>query len=235
MWNSPRYARISHRLHHRCTMVRGIDPETDWPEVITSRWLRNFFRIIILKILVVGAIPQLGRDVMVQIRRALGQKDRMMNGHCSEKDILVIRIESLAILLIHLAVVASAIRFRCWAPVLFFTIAWQIGAAIEQLWHSTEHIGRAYNVTDQRLSTRSVRVNPFIKMIFWGLDDHVDHHLFPGVPSRNLPKLHGIICKDLAEPGSMVDCWREMFAIAREKDMHPENEYVPVDELVKQQ
>ena len=37
IWNSPTYARISHRLHHRYTMVRNVDPETDWPEVITSR------------------------------------------------------------------------------------------------------------------------------------------------------------------------------------------------------
>jgi fatty acid desaturase len=42
VWNSPTYARISHRLHHRYTMVRGVDPETDWPEVITTRWLRGF-------------------------------------------------------------------------------------------------------------------------------------------------------------------------------------------------
>ena len=26
VWNSPTYARISHRLHHRYTMVRGVDP-----------------------------------------------------------------------------------------------------------------------------------------------------------------------------------------------------------------
>lgn len=64
MWNSPRYARISHRLHHRYTMVRGVDPETDWPEVITSKWLRGYLRGLVLRILVVGAIPELGRDVM---------------------------------------------------------------------------------------------------------------------------------------------------------------------------
>ena len=42
IWTSPSYSRVSHKLHHRYTMVRGVDPETDWPEVITSRWLRRF-------------------------------------------------------------------------------------------------------------------------------------------------------------------------------------------------
>ena len=84
------------------------------------------------------------------------------------------------------------------------------------------------NVNDQRLCTRSVRVGPLVHLIYWGLDDHVDHHQFPAVPSRNLPKLHKILKKDLAEPKSMIACWREMFAIACEKDHHPESEYIPI-------
>ena len=55
IWNSPRYSRISHKLHHRFTMVRGLDPETDWPEVITVKWMRSFLLNHILRILVVGA------------------------------------------------------------------------------------------------------------------------------------------------------------------------------------
>lgn len=70
-------------------------------------------------------------------------------------------------------------------------------------------------------------MSPFIKLIYWGLDDHVDHHIFPIGPSRNLPKLHRILQEDLPEPKSMVGCWREMFAIAREKDHNPDHEYVP--------
>ncbi len=228
MWNSPRYARISHRLHHRYTMVRGVDPETDWPEVITSKWLKRYFWGIILDILVVGAVVQLFREVLRHIRRVLGIKDRMMRDHCSDRDITIIRIESLAILLVHATVFASGIYFRRWEPIVFITLAWQIGAPIELFWHQTEHIGRLYNVNDQRLCTRSIRVSPLVHLIYWGLDDHVDHHYFPIVPSRNLPKLHMILKNDLAEPKTMIQCWREMFAIAREKDYHPENEYVPI-------
>lgn len=229
MWNSPRYARISHQLHHRYTMVRGVDPETNWPEVITSKWLRKFLLSLILRILVIGAIPELIYSVKQQIHRIMGKKDIMMSNHCSDKDIGVIRMESLAILMIHVAVIIGAILFRRWELLFFVTFAWQIGSAIEALWHVTEHIGRLYNVNDHRLNTRSVRVNPFIKLIYWGLDDHVDHHLFPAVPSRNLPKLHNFLEKHLAKPMNIIDCWREMFAIAREKDKHPQTEYVPID------
>lgn len=228
IWNSPRYARISHKLHHRYTMVQGVDPETDWPEIITSKWLRRYLGGLILNILVLGAIVQLFREVGRQVSRVIGIKDRMMRDHCSDADIRAIRIESLAILLSHAGVVALSLWFRRWEPIVFVTIAWQIGNAIEFLWHQTEHIGRMYNVNDQRLCTRSIKVSPFIKLIYWGLDDHVDHHIFPGVPSRNLQKLHEILKEDLPEPRNAIDCWREMFAIAKEKDKHPMHEYVPI-------
>jgi fatty acid desaturase len=212
-------------------MVRETDPETDWPEIITTPWLKGYLRGIILNILVIGAPRSLFDAVKIQVERAAGKKDRMMRDHCSEADCRRIRIESAAILLLHLAVVAGAIVFRSWWPILFVTLAWQIGSAFETLWHSTEHIGRLYNVNDQRLATRSVRVNPVIRLLYGGLDDHVDHHVYPWVPSRNLPKLHRVMREKLAEPRGMIGCWKEMFAIAREKDLRPQNEYVPTDRL----
>ncbi len=228
IWNSPTYARISHKLHHRYTMVREVDPETDWPEVITSRWLRAFLIKLVLRILVIGAVGELFLAMRTQVLRAAGRKDRMMRDHCSQKEITAIRIESLAILLIHLAVAAVAIVFQAWAALALFTIAWQIGSPIEILWHATKHIGRPYNVNDHRLNTRSVRVSWFVKTFFWGLDDHVDHHLYPIVPSRNLPKLHRLLEKDLPVADNIVGCWIEMFEISHEKDQDPRREFVSV-------
>ena len=83
-------------------------------------------------------------------------------------------------------------------------------------------------MNDHRLCTRSIRVNPFIRLIFWGLDDHVDHHLFPIVPSRNLRKLHNIVRDYVPEPNGVIDCWIEMFTIAKKKDSTPDHEYVPI-------
>ena len=124
---------------------------------------------------------------------------------------------------------ALAIAFGHWEVLLFVTIAWQVGSPMEVLWHDTEHIGRLSDVNDQRLATRSVKVGWFIHSIYWGLDDHVDHHMFPSVPSRNLPKLHRILKDQLPEPRNMIDCWQEIMAIARAKDQNPDLEYVPCD------
>jgi len=228
MWNSPTYARISHKLHHRYTMVRGVDPETDWPEVITTRWLRGFLLNLVFRILVLGAVLELFRSIALQLRRAAGRRDRLMREHCTEAEIRAIRIESAAILLAHAAVAVAAVVLRRWELLAFLTIAWQVGSPMEILWHATKHIGRPYNVNDHRLNTRSVRVGWFIKSFFWGLDDHVDHHLYPAVPSRNLPELHRLLEKELPEPQNLFGCWVEMFEISRQKDRDPRREFVSV-------
>ena len=228
MWNSPRYARVSHKLHHRYTMIEGMDPETDWPETITSAWLRKFLRARILSILAFGAVRDLALAAKKQLWRAIGKKEWMMRDHCSPQDNLVIRIESAAILLIHVAVVVIAILFRRWELLALVTIAWQIGSPVEAIWHATKHLSRPKNVNDHRLNTRSIKVGPFTKLIFWGLDDHVDHHLYPIVPSRNLPKLHKILATQLPTPKNVIGCWDEMFAIAHEKETHPGAEFVSV-------
>jgi fatty acid desaturase len=123
---------------------------------------------------------------------------------------------------------AAAVAFRRWEILASVTLAWQIGSPIESHWHSTEHIGRPYDVNDHRLNTRSIRVGRSIKTIYWGLDDRVDHHLFPIVPSRNLPKLHRLLEKVLPRPNNVVGCWAEMFAAAREKDRDPNREFVSI-------
>jgi fatty acid desaturase len=227
MWNSPRYARVSHQLHHRYTMVRGKDPETDWPEVFDRTFVRRTLRSIILQIVGIRVLPALWHDIRQQVRRIAGHKDWMMRDFCSEEDCRRIRVESAAILLFHVGIVGLAIMAQSWWPILFITLAHQIGAPMESLWHITEHIGRAYNVNDQRLATRSIKVSPFIHMLYWGLDDHVDHHLFPSVTSRYLPKLHQLLKRDLPEPRTMVQCWKEMLAIGNEKSIRPQNEYIP--------
>ncbi len=227
MWNSPRYARISHKLHHRYTMVRDVDPETAWPESgdsLAKAVLCNT----VLKFFVAGALKDWVQSVQTQIFRALGKKDKLMRDDCTDEDVKTVRIESAAILLLHLAVVLTAIVLRRWEPIVFITFAWHMGGPFESLWHNTQHIGRPKNMNDQRLVTRSVKVNPLIKLIYWGLDDHVEHHDFPAIPSRNLPKLHRLLCDREAPARTMPECWREMLVIGREKENRSTHEYMAV-------
>ncbi len=43
---------------------------------------------------------------------------------------------------------------------------------------------------DHRESTRTVYLNPVLSFLYWKMEYHVTHHMFPTVPSYNLDKLH---------------------------------------------
>ena len=62
-------------------------------------------------------------------------------------------------------------------------------------WHGvltgiTQHIGLAEDVLDHRLNCRTVYMNPFSRFVYWNMNYHVEHHMFPNVPYHALPALH---------------------------------------------
>jgi fatty acid desaturase len=52
--------------------------------------------------------------------------------------------------------------------------------------------------------TRTVTSNPFVSFMMNNLNFHLDHHLFPGVPWYNLPKLHAMLGEEYRAAGSSV-------------------------------
>lgn len=49
------------------------------------------------------------------------------------------------------------------------------------------------DATDPFIASRSVEANPVVRFLLLNENFHLEHHLFPGVPSYNLPKLHQLI------------------------------------------
>jgi fatty acid desaturase len=52
--------------------------------------------------------------------------------------------------------------------------------------------------------TRTVTSNRFVSFMMNNLNYHLDHHLFPGVPWYNLPKLHDILKDEYTAAGSSI-------------------------------
>ena len=49
------------------------------------------------------------------------------------------------------------------------------------------------------------------------MEYHIEHHMFPMVPSHQLPKLHDLIKELLPEPQSLYEAYREIIpAIIRQ-------------------
>ena len=46
--------------------------------------------------------------------------------------------------------------------------------------------------------------------IYWKMEYHIEHHMFPMVPSHQLPKLHELIKEHLPEPQSLLEAYKEI-------------------------
>ena len=79
-----------------------------------------------------------------------------------------------------------------------------------------QHGGLRDNVTDHRLNTRTVMMNPVSRFLYLNMNYHIEHHMFPLVPYYNLPKLHAEIKYDLPEPSpSIWAAYAELLPVLR--------------------
>ena len=64
---------------------------------------------------------------------------------------------------------------------------------------------------DYRLNCRTVYINPFSRFVYWNMNYHIEHHMYPLVPYPRLPRLHELVKDDLppANP-SILHAYREM-------------------------
>jgi fatty acid desaturase len=200
--------RWSHARHHTDTIIVGRDPEIAVmrpPDLL--RVVLNFFGL-------VDAWFAMGD----MLRNAAGNVSPAEKSFIPESEwpkmILVARVWTA----IYLAVIALAIGFQSWLPLVLVGLPRLYGS-----WHMVmcgllQHGGLADNVTDHRLNTRTVLMNPISRFIYWNMNYHVEHHMFPMVPSHALPKLHELIKHDLPPPNpGIIDGYREMIpAFARQ-------------------
>jgi fatty acid desaturase len=103
---------------------------------------------------------------------------------------------------IHLAVYAAAIGlaigFGSWLPVVLIGGPAFYGRYMLQVYGFTQHAGMGENVLDHRLNTRTVKMCRLNRFLYWNMNYHVEHHMFPMVPYYRLPELHEEIKHDCA-------------------------------------
>jgi fatty acid desaturase len=98
------------------------------------------------------------------------------------------------------------------------------GPRVYGCWHMVmtgllQHGGLAEDVLDHRLNSRTVYMNPVTRWLYWNMNYHVEHHMFPMVPYHAMPALHEAIKHDLPAPDpSIYAAYRDMFrAVMRQR------------------
>lgn len=211
--------RWSHSLHHAHTA--SVDPH-DF-EVEGSIFWRPKSLVAFLATFLPGiGLANLHRSLHWEIlQHAFGVRTRVMEECIPEHKQSACVTSSRIFVLLWCVIIGSALLIGSWLPVFLFLIP-KFFATPNLVWGLTQHVGLKDNVKDHRLSTRSVRLNPIISFIYWKMEYHIEHHMFPMVPSWRLPELHELIKHELPEPQTLFEAYRDIIpaVIKQTKDPH---------------
>ncbi|MGV6889412.1 fatty acid desaturase family protein [Rhodophyticola sp. SM2404] len=206
MIRNPISWRWSHARHHSDTIIIGRDPEILAMRPPAALMIAvNFFGVI-----------DVWRGLARMMLNASGRLDPQEASYIPQSEQPKVIKVARVWLAIYAATVVLAVMLGSILPLMLIGLPRLYGAWHHVLTGILQHTGLAENVTDHRLNTRTVYINPISRFIYLNMNYHVEHHMFPMVPYHRLPELHALIKDDLppASP-SMLAALREMWPVIR--------------------
>jgi len=190
MVRNPAVWRWSHARHHTDTIIVGRDPEIIAPRP-----------------------PQLWKIALaffglLDVPQALGAMLRYAAGRLNdaERDYIPAgeqhKVFSVARIwvAIYAATLLACVLLHSILPLMLIGLPRFYGAWHHIMTGLTQHIGLAEDVLDHRLNCRTVYINPLSRFVYWNMNYHVEHHMFPMVPYHALPRLHAAMKDDCPPP-----------------------------------
>ncbi|TGB14737.1 fatty acid desaturase family protein [Streptomyces sp. MZ04] len=186
----PTIWRWSHTRHHTDTLVVGRDPEiVAMRPARLARILANLFGLV--------DVPLAFRDMALHACGRLTAQEKTFVP--SDEQAKVFHTARLSLVL-YTATVVMCFATGSLLPVMLIGGPRLYGACMLYVYSLTQHAGLGENVLDHRLNTRTVRMNRINRFLYWNMNYHVEHHMFPMIPYHRLPELHEEIKHDLAAP-----------------------------------
>jgi len=206
MIRNPAKWRWSHARHHTDTIIVGRDPE------ITAMRPPALRRIVLNLFGIVAAWQDWGRMLLNASGRIHPEEASYIPESEWPKVIRVARIW----VLIYAATIALALWMGSILPLMVIGLPRLFGAWHHVMTGVLQHAGLADNVLDHRLNSRTVHINPISRFIYWNMNYHIEHHMFPMVPFHRLPALHARIKDDLPAPNrSIVQAYAELLPVLK--------------------
>lgn len=223
--------RPSHVKHHQVTVHDDHDGEVVLPQSLDWRCVRFFVTIL-------ACDPALILRVLTRRLRATrgNESDWAAQGEWMTKVIpaanTALRREHRRWARIqffgHAALAGIFIATGHWFLIVVFTLAVFYSGWLALACSMPQHIGLCPNVPDFRLCCRTYTCSWLPAFLYWNMQYHVEHHMFPSVPFYNLPNLRRAIENDLPPaPHGLWSTWKEILPILDRQKKDPRFVFVP--------
>lgn len=191
----------SHTRHHTDTIIVGRDPEIATPRPPDIKaMLLNIFALVSTWKTIKALFLHTGGKLTPNEATFVPESER-------SKVYWIARLY-IAILL---GVVLVCIATGSILPAMLVGLPSLYGGFMAIYFGLTQHSGLAEDVLDHRLNSRTVYMNPIFRFLYWNMNYHIEHHMFPMVPFHALPQLHEAIKHDCPEPyPSSIAAYREI-------------------------
>ena len=108
------------------------------------------------------------------------------------------------------------------------TLAPFYGGGFQFLLNEAQHIGLSDEVSDYRLNTRTILLNPVLAFLYWQMNYHIEHHMYAAVPFYHLAALHRTVQDDMPAPTrGLLGTWRQILPILHRQQREPGYQFVP--------
>ncbi|MEP2532873.1 fatty acid desaturase [Shimia sp.] len=190
MMRNPVVWRASHVRHHTDSIIVGRDPE------IVAMRPPDLINIAVKFIGVTEVIEAFQRMAL----HARGQLTADEATYVRDSDRAKVAQIARIWIAIYLCTLGLAIWMGSILPFMVIGLPRAYGAWHHVMTGLIQHLGLAENVSDHRLNTRTVLMNPISRFIYLNMNYHVEHHMFTMVPYYRLPDLHKLIQHELPAP-----------------------------------
>jgi fatty acid desaturase len=187
---SPTHRRFAHSHHHSYTWHWKVDAQMGYSNPVRFRTYLGD---------VIGLLEFWPRAKLT-VRHALGRIVERERTYLPEREIQKVVREARILLAGYLALLAWAPIGRTWVPLLYFFIPRFAGAFGVFSFITTQHMAMNQNVYDHRQNSRSMTNSWLSRMLYWNMNYHIEHHIYPTVPFHALPALNAAIRDQLPAP-----------------------------------
>lgn len=195
--------RYSHTRHHSDTIIRGRDPEIAVPR---PPKIRN---ILLGFIGLRSSIKEMKKVWM----HAIGKINPEVATYLPKFEYAKVILKARIYIIIYAFVIGVSVFYGSILPIMFIGLPTFLGGWLMPVYGLTQHAGLQENALDHRLNCRTVYMNRINRYLYWNMNYHLEHHMFPLVPYHALPKLHALVKDDCPEPYyGIIEAYQEIIS-----------------------